>query len=85
MSNDGENKELKLYTSVTLSVQDLELLKNMANKRDVDYTEVDRILTGLFTPVEINSTEKNGQGNSHLKIFGQVSNCHLYYYLISYF
>ncbi|XP_001949547.1 uncharacterized protein LOC100164865 [Acyrthosiphon pisum] len=69
VSNYDENKELKLHTSVTLSVQDLELLKNMANKRDVDYTEIDRILSGLFTPVEMNSTEKNGQGNSHLKIY----------------
>ncbi|XP_060861303.1 uncharacterized protein LOC132938467 [Metopolophium dirhodum] len=71
VSNNDENKELKLYTSVTLSVQDLELLKNMANKRDVDYTEVDRILNGLFTPVEINSTEENGHGNSRLKIYDQ--------------
>jgi len=31
----------------------------MANKRDVDYTEVDRILNRQFTPVEINSTEEN--------------------------
>lgn len=68
------NGELKLYTSVTLSVQDLELLQNMADRRDIDYTEIDRILSGLFTPVKMNST----RGNSRLKIYDQVSNCDFY-------
>ncbi|XP_025192442.1 uncharacterized protein LOC112592552 isoform X2 [Melanaphis sacchari] len=55
--NKGKNEELKLYASVTLSTQDLQLLKNMASKRDIDYTEVDRILNSLFTPVEMDSSE----------------------------
>jgi len=59
---------------VTLSVQDLELLKHMANKRDIDYMEIDRILSGLFTPVKMNFT----QGNSSLKIYDLVSNCSFY-------
>jgi len=73
------NKELKLYTSLTLSVQDLELLKNVANKRDIDYIEIDRILNGLFTPVEIYSTQENGQGSSHYEIYDQIKQDALYW------
>jgi len=71
LSNYGKNEELKFYTSLTLSVQDLEFLKNMANKRDIDYTEIDRIFSGLFTPVKMDSTHET----SHLKVYDQLSNC----------
>jgi len=65
------NEELKSYASVSLSVQDLQLLKNMANKRDIDYTEIDRILTSLFTPIKMDSSEFKAI-NSHLEISNQV-------------
>lgn len=79
--NDGKNKELKLYTLVTLSVQDLQLLKNMANKRDIDYIEFDRILNGLFIPVKMNSTEFQGI-NGYLKLYDQVKQDMLYWILV---
>ncbi|CAH1715475.1 unnamed protein product [Aphis gossypii] len=65
------NEELKSYASVALSVQDLELLKNMANKRDIDYTEIDRILNSLFTPIKMDSSEFKVL-NSRLEISDQI-------------
>lgn len=65
------NEELKSYTSVALSVQDLQLLKTMANKRDIDYTEIDRILNSLFTPIKSDSSEFKAI-NSHLEISDQI-------------
>lgn len=56
----------------------------MANKRDIDYLEIDRILNGLFTPVEMNSNQENSRGNGHFKLYEQVSNRRFYYYLICY-
>lgn len=41
---------LKSYASVTISVQDLQLLKHMSSKKNFDYLEIDRILNVMFTP-----------------------------------
>jgi len=70
VSNEVEKEELKSYALVTLSVPDLQLLKNMANKRDIDYTEIDRILNGLFTPIDMNSEFQ--PISSNLKTYDQV-------------
>lgn len=37
---------------MTLTVQDLQLLKNMASKKEIDYTEIDRILNDMFIPMK---------------------------------
>uniref|UniRef100_A0A2S2P515 Chloride channel CLIC-like protein 1 n=1 Tax=Schizaphis graminum TaxID=13262 RepID=A0A2S2P515_SCHGA len=71
VSNERENKELKSLASVTLSVKDFQLLKNMVNKKDIDYTEIDRILNSLFTPLPMNSDEFKAMGSS-FEIFDQI-------------
>ncbi|XP_060841892.1 chloride channel CLIC-like protein 1 [Rhopalosiphum padi] len=71
VSNEKEYKELKSLASVTLSVKDLQLLKNMVNKRDIDYTEIDRILNSLFTPLPMNSDEFKAIG-SNFEIYDQI-------------
>jgi len=42
---------------VKINVQDLELLMNMANRKNIDYIEIDRILNSMFTPVKKNLFE----------------------------
>jgi hypothetical protein len=75
VSNEKDSKELRSLASVTLSVKDLQLLKNMVNKRDIDYTEIDRILNSLFTPLPMNSDEFQAIG-SNFEIYDQVpTNC----------
>lgn len=56
-SGDNNNEVLKSYTSVTINVQDLQLLKNMVNNKDIDYLEIDRILNGMFVPAQENISE----------------------------
>lgn len=43
------NEELKSRVSVTITVQDLQLLENMANNKDIDYIEIDRIINNMFS------------------------------------
>lgn len=73
-SNEDNNKELKSYVSVTINVQDLNLLKNMANKKDLDYMVIDRILNGMFTPVKQSSPAFEGTYSYTNMYYDQVSN-----------
>lgn len=43
----------------------------MAYNRNIDYTEIDRILNGLFTPVKMRSSEFE-EINSHSDMYDQV-------------
>lgn len=51
-SNDGNNKKLKSFASVTLSSRDLQILETMVRSKNIDYMEIDRILNGMFAPVK---------------------------------
>lgn len=74
--NENDNKELKSYASVTINVQDLKLLKNMAIKKDIDYMEIDRILNGMFTPVKQSLPEFEGTYSYLNTYYDQVSIIH---------
>lgn len=78
-TNDGSHKQLKSYASVTISVQDLQLLKDMAAKKDFDYMEIDRILHSMFTPV-IKSEFNFKESENLVEIYHQVIMKFLDYY-----
>lgn len=67
-SKEENHEELKSYTSVKMSAQDLQLLKNMAINRDIDYIEIDRILNNMFTPMK-----KSASGYQATNNFGGIS------------
>jgi len=82
-SNEPNDPDLQSYVSVKISVQDVELLTNMANKKNIDYAQVDRILHGMFTPVIKNVFEfKTTGGYNNLETYyGQIKEV-LYWILI---
>jgi len=52
---------------VTLSAEDLQSLKNMILKKEIDFIEIDRILNNMFIPV-INENSKFIEINSFIDI-----------------
>jgi len=52
---------------VTLSAEDLQLLKNMILKKEIDFIEIDRILNNMFIPV-MNENSKFVEINSFIDI-----------------
>jgi len=64
-SNKVEDGKLKSYASVTLSAEDLQLLKNMILEKEIDFIEIDRILNDMFIPI-INENSKFIEINSFI-------------------
>lgn len=58
---------------MTINAQDLELLKNMANKKDIDYMEIDRILNDMFIPVKNSLPKFDETYSSIYAYYDQVS------------
>jgi len=50
---------------VKINFKDLELLTNMANTKNIDYTEIDRILNSMFKTVKTNVFQST---NSYIDI-----------------
>lgn len=61
--DDVGGEVLKTYASITISVQDLQLLKLMSSKNDFDYLEIDRILNVMFNPEKENIYKRQSAYN----------------------
>lgn len=77
MTDEDDTKELKSYASVTINVQDLKLLKNMADKKVIDYVEIDQILNGMFIPVKQSLPAFDGTNSFVNTYYDRVSITHL--------
>lgn len=74
------NEELKSQITVTLTVQDLQLLETMADNKDIDYIEIDRIINNMFSLDNFNFHIDNNYGET----YNQVSENWLFIIRISY-
>lgn len=66
------NEEVKSRVLVTLTVQDLQILENLANIKEIDYIEIDRIINSMFGPEKKKLFEFQ-MDNDYGEIYDQVT------------
>lgn len=67
-SDMKNNEQLTSRVSVTLPVQDLQLLENMVNNKDIDYIEIDRIINVMFSPDDFRFPMDNDYGETYNQV-----------------